>query len=182
MTSAITRVQQLSSKHTRVTFSSSGLREQGLKEWKLLPPRKRAPCTQRSPGSEHRSVGSLPVSSCSSILKHADFMDTSRTRMHPSSHARITLSDMHQSTSSIRKVTFLPLRKLLTICTFRSEFGRHSQREKKTFTTLISQRKTVHGKGQCKVETQQSLAIRLSSARRQCFKGPKGSDNIKKTC
>lgn len=37
--------------------------------------------------------------------------------MHPSSDAKITLSDVHQSTSKIRKVTFLPLLKLLTIWT-----------------------------------------------------------------
>lgn len=65
----------------------------------------------------------IPIKSCSSILKHDGFMDKSRTRMHPSSDARTTLSEVHQSTSRIRKFTFLPLLKLLTICTWKSYFS-----------------------------------------------------------
>lgn len=62
----------------------------------------------------------IPIKSCSSILKHDGFMDKSKTLMHPSSDAKTTLSEVHQSTSRIRKLTFLPLLKLLTICTLKS--------------------------------------------------------------
>lgn len=75
---------------------------------------------QKSQAEESNKDKSIPINSCSSILKHEAFMDKSSTRMHPSSDASSTLSDVHQSTSKIRKFTFLPLLKLLTICIWKS--------------------------------------------------------------
>lgn len=94
-------------------------------------------------------------------------MDISRTLIHPSSEARITLSDVHQSTSSIRKVTFLPLLKLLTIWTFKSEFDCHFHKEKKdvNHSGLNSQGKTAPvAKVQFTFKTEQSLAVYLPHA------------------